>query len=253
MKYFCISDVHGFYEELKQALKEKGFNEKNPEHKLVLIGDAFDRGKEAKKLLNYLYKLKKNDKLIYLQGNHESLIYDCLFQLKEHVNISECHWSNKTIDTIEQLTGINKFDLVCGVYNYDKDIYPKMKKYFELTKDLPYYYELNDYILTHGFIPLSIDKDTGKYEYNYNWKNASVTDWEKALWLCGYDYKDLNKTGKKLVTGHWHCSYAWSRIKNISQFDADAIWDIYEDDKIVCIDRCTAFTNKVNVYVIEQN
>lgn len=252
MKYYCCSDIHGFYTELLEALKEKGFDENNPEHKLVIIGDAFDRGKEAKELLSYLLKLKKSNHLIYIQGNHESLMEDCLFQLKNKVNISECHWGNRTLDTIEQLTSVNKYDLVCGVYDYKKDIETKMKDYFELTKDLPYYYELNNYILTHGFIPLSVNQDTCKYEYNSNWRDTSVTDWEKALWLCGFDYRDFNQTGKKIIVGHWHCSYAWSQIELTSEFEEDAIWDIYEDDKIICIDRCTAFTSKVNVYVVEE-
>lgn len=91
MKYFCCSDTHGFYSQLLEALKEKGFDKNNTEHKLVIIGDAFDRGKEAKELLNYLLKLKKSGHLIYIQGNHESLMEDCLFQLKNKVNISECH------------------------------------------------------------------------------------------------------------------------------------------------------------------
>ena len=50
MKYYVVSDVHGFYTELQEALKEKGFFEDTVEHKLISCGDLFDRGREALKL-----------------------------------------------------------------------------------------------------------------------------------------------------------------------------------------------------------
>lgn len=51
--------------------------------------------------------------------------------------------------------------------------------------------------------------------------------------------------------GHWHCSYPWSELKGTNEFTENAIWDIYEDDKIICIDRCTAYTGKVNILVLD--
>lgn len=249
-KYFIVSDVHGFYNELREALKGKGFDINNSEHNLIICGDMFDRGQEAVKLLDFLVKMKKKNRIILIRGNHEDLMEDCLMQLAEGVNISHHHWSNGTLDTIAQLTDIDKYMLVAGCYSYNRDIKPKMKKYFNLVKDSLDYYELDNYIFTHGFIPLG-SEDT-RYKYDPDWRNATKEEWDSARWDCGFDLRRFNETGKKIVVGHWHCSYAWSQVKGTSEFREDAIWDIYEDDKIVCIDRCTAYTHKVNVMVVEK-
>ena len=58
MKYFVSSDIHGFYDEWILALKNKGFDIKNPNHKIIICGDIFDRGRQPKKLLISFYLTK---------------------------------------------------------------------------------------------------------------------------------------------------------------------------------------------------
>ena len=43
MKYFVVSDVHGFYTELKVALDKNGFDINDNNHKLIICGDLMDR------------------------------------------------------------------------------------------------------------------------------------------------------------------------------------------------------------------
>ena len=47
MKYFVSSDIHGFFDEWQNALTDKGFDLNNPEHKIILCGDLFDRGSQS--------------------------------------------------------------------------------------------------------------------------------------------------------------------------------------------------------------
>ena len=54
IKYFCVSDVHSFYNELINALNSKNFDINNNEHKLILCGDAFDRGDDTVKVFEFL-------------------------------------------------------------------------------------------------------------------------------------------------------------------------------------------------------
>lgn len=54
MKYFVVSDVHGFFKPMKAALNEAGFENGNPEHKLVVCGDLLDRGPQAKEMVAYM-------------------------------------------------------------------------------------------------------------------------------------------------------------------------------------------------------
>lgn len=46
MKFFVISDVHGYYDEMVQTLEAAGFDPNNEEHWLISCGDEIDRGSE---------------------------------------------------------------------------------------------------------------------------------------------------------------------------------------------------------------
>lgn len=249
-KYFITSDVHGFYSILKKELDKQGFDINNPEHILVIIGDAFDRGQEAKKLLNYLTKLKKLNKLIYIRGNHESCMEKLLTQLQKHKPISLYHLHNKTLDTLSQLTGISQFDLMCDYYNYEKDIIPKMKKYLKLTKDLPYYYEIGDYILTHGYIPINVKTMS-------QLKKVSKQAWESAMWFNGMQQWHLGQRikGKTIVVGHFHTSFGNYLYHNLGsgEFENDSVFSPFIDKQIIALDACTAWTSKINIVIMEVN
>ena len=48
MRYYVASDIHGFFGCFTKALEEKGYFSDRDEHKLIILGDLFDRGMEAK-------------------------------------------------------------------------------------------------------------------------------------------------------------------------------------------------------------
>ena len=63
MRYYVISDVHGYYTQMKSALEKAGFFSDTTPHKLVMLGDLFDRGHEAKqhKAKNFTQSAKITD------------------------------------------------------------------------------------------------------------------------------------------------------------------------------------------------
>ena len=245
--YFITSDIHSFYTIFHETLISKGFDVNNKNHILIICGDAFDRGSESRQLLNFIYKLHKQNRLIYIRGNHEDLLEDCLLQIEARVNISQHHWLNGTLDTISQISGINKHDIVCGVYNYKKDIESKFKKYFEIINNSLDYFELQNYIFVHGWIPHVRD-------YN-NLKKCSKQEWSCARWSNGMS--DWNSgwyyKNKTIVCGHWHTSYGNYRFHGIGsgEFTEDADFGIFKDEGIIALDASTAYTNKVNILVLD--
>ena len=54
---FAVSDIHGEYKALLEALEKAGFDENNPNHLLISIGDAFDRGDSSLSVYQYLKRL----------------------------------------------------------------------------------------------------------------------------------------------------------------------------------------------------
>ena len=79
MRYYVVSDIHGFYTELYKALAEKGFFTDTEPHKLIVCGDLLDRGKEAVKVQSFISDLMERDEVILIRGNHEDLTL-CLIQ-----------------------------------------------------------------------------------------------------------------------------------------------------------------------------
>lgn len=47
VRYYVISDVHGFYTPMTDTLKRAGYFDDPQPHKLIILGDLFDRGTEA--------------------------------------------------------------------------------------------------------------------------------------------------------------------------------------------------------------
>ena len=54
MRYYVVSDIHDYYTQMKSALEKAGFFSDTTPHKLIMLGDLFDRGHEAKQLQQFI-------------------------------------------------------------------------------------------------------------------------------------------------------------------------------------------------------
>ena len=258
-KFFVSSDIHSAYTPWINALKEAGFDEHNEDHKIVVCGDLFDRMDESEQVYDWVCYMLQHNRLIYVLGNHESLMTECI----ERGYPASHDWSNGTAKSIIDLAphAENFYDACAVVYDKVTPLFNKAVNYFE-TKN---------YIFVHGWIPV-ICKDNlpsyytrnRKFEFNPDWRNAHFSEWEQARWLNGMDMarKGFVEPEKTIVCGHWHCSYGHyidalkEAIANdtdlmVEEFGDTAIWEPYYGNGVIAIDRCTAYTGKVNVLVIE--
>lgn len=71
-----VSDVHGYYTQMKSALEKAGFFSDTTPHKLIMLGDLFDRGHEAKQLQQFILEQMEQDRIILIRGNHEDLFVE---------------------------------------------------------------------------------------------------------------------------------------------------------------------------------
>lgn len=258
MRYYVVADVHGFYTELVDALAEKGFFDDKGPRKLIVCGDLFDRGSEAKKLEAFICDLIEKDEVIVICGNHEDLAVELIDNITKWMTrdiISSHHWSNRTVDTLFQLSGL---DLV-EAYAYPEKLGTKMKKtpfYNQILPSMQDYYETKNYIFVHGWIPTDSLRLGGSYVYFYrdDWRSASKLEWENARWINGMlaARQGVIDPGKTIVCGHWHCSYGHAEIGGKgSQFGIDADFTPYYDKGIIAIDGCTVHSGVVNCIIIE--
>ena len=145
-KLFCISDVHGFYDEMRKALDDAGFDPNNEDHWLISCGDTTDRGRQPRQVMHYLMGLPRK---ILIRGNHEDLILDCLAREYPYGN----DWHNGTAQTIIDLApNANTFEEACMM------ICPKISKFVNGMVD---YFETKNYIFVHSFVLIQVFKLVG--------------------------------------------------------------------------------------------
>lgn len=226
------SDVHGFYDELMEALNKVNFN---PETDLFIsLGDAMDRGPQPREVIEFFNRLPNK---VLVAGNHEILMEDAI---RRKCFLSH-DFHNGTAKTAydfckKENAGLMSHAQILGELRDD----PEYQKYKSLLVN---YFETEGYIFCHSWV-------VG----GENWRQASQNKWNKVMWLNPLDLamKGLNKTGKTIIAGHWHCSTGWAMEAGIPEFGYGSCFEpYYYKDELIMIDACTAYTHKVNILVLE--
>lgn len=165
------------------------------------------------------------------------------------------HYSNGTAQTVRDLTGstITKMSMYPGataarIRHSDlfKIILPAMKDY----------YETQNYIFVHGWIPSIVNRinRADSYYYNPEWRNANDADWASARWYNGMlaAHQGVIEPDKTIVCGHWNSSFGHSAYEGKgSEYGNDADFSPYFGKGIIALDACTAYSGQVNCIVIE--
>lgn len=247
MRYYVVADVHGFYTPLMDALKSAGYFTDPQPHKLIILGDLFDRGTEAVALQKYILELMQEDGVILIRGNHEDLF--CKMVTEDRGIAYSHHVSNGTFDTALQLTGYDP--VMAGLKNYDfADAAKATPFYREIIPAMLDYYETPHYVFVHGWVP-GIFSRRG-YNYFSDWRECPGAEWEAARWFNGMACISSTAEEKTIVCGHWHASYGHSVLEEKgSEFGPDADFTPYIAPGIIALDACTAVSGFINCIVIE--
>lgn len=266
-KYFIITDVHSFYDEMITALNKAGFDKNNPDHILISCGDLFDRGKKPRECLDFVMSIPKSRR-IFIKGNHED-------NLQRLLHGAPPEWADKhngTLNTILLLGNKTKpkTEWEDAIKNCNNN--KKLQKYLGECRN---YYETDNYLFVHGWYPyipydwfLGEENNSGAYDVHF-YRTASVFAWKKARWDCGFhewasQLYDHEKYGvpmldKTVVCGHWHVSYAHSRFHNLGQEWANkgqkinkaCHFEPFYDEGIIGLDACTIYSGFCNCIVLE--
>lgn len=261
MKYYVVSDIHGFYTELITALENAGFFSETKPHKLIVCGDLLDRGEEANQLIEFMLKLMEEDKLIYILGNHEELFDQCLYDISKGgvydiYNMQSHHYHNGTWQSMLQISGMSAAD-ACKAPG---ELVRSVKRSDFYRKLLPVcidYFETKNYIFTHGWIPCFSNglRNFMQYKYDPDWRKAGRDAWYQARWYngmniaCKHHVKEPNKT---IVCGHYHTSFGHAYIDHRGkEYGDDADFSTFYADGIIALDAATVLSHTVNCIVIE--
>lgn len=234
-KIFAISDIHGHATLMKEALDNAGFDKNNEEHFLVVLGDLFDRGSENRAVWEYLRGVKNK---VITRGNHEDILERSLVSGV----VNELQFVNGTASTLLEFfrnySGGKYLNALSGV---ECDLRDRLIRHINATWD---YFETENYIFTHGFLPVSDEGSLDAYEY------ANGEEWHRARWdRWPYRYGKFGiPKDKTLVVGHTPTGYYAAQFEE-GRSTSDC--SIFYGDKLIAIDGATVNSGRVNVLVVE--
>ena len=251
MKLFVVSDVHGFYTEMKKALDEAGFDPNNKDHLFISCGDLLDRGEESVKCLEYVNSLPRR---VLIKGNHEDL-RDTALARKECL-MHDYH--NGTVKTIDDLAEdyakkngkkISSFEDIFNFAVCNQD-------YQDYKNSLVDYKVISRYVFVHAWYPRGWNFDGIGNILDYHLIPEKAKAWDKARWDNPFvKAPNAPKTGYTIVHGHFCNSYGWAQIygeHNSSYCYSNGVtYDIIEHDGLIGLDTCTVLTKRVNCLVLE--
>lgn len=207
MRYIFISDVHGMYYKMLNALDDVKFDK--TKDTLVCLGDIFDRGPHSKEILEFIMDLPHK---ILVWGNHDRRLWKLI--VKGYAPYSN-DWHNGVQLTLDSFCGdINQAPCNGIKAMQDKIIQLKTDDRLKNTYNLLLEYfdscvwgvEFSDLIGVHAWVPNIIQEYWFDfYQYSDNWRDADDGQWELAIWhnpLEMLSKKEHMQIGKKLIVGH---------------------------------------------------
>ena len=256
---FCLSDVHSFYKEMIESLDRFGYDINNPDHILIHCGDLLDRGPQPLECLKFVNSIPKNNKIL-IRGNHEDLLENIFSR-------GYFCWHDIHNGTVETVYNISNMDI-------SKDIFidylaikqcsknQELIKYYESLVD---YFEINNYIFVHGWIPINT-----KYKIHIDYKSRNNGEWKYGDWASARWFNGMEKwsqgeilDGKTIVCGHWDTAWGHHNLHNLgleigeeyyeNEVDTNRVvhFEPFIDEGIVALDACTVYSGLVNCYKIE--
>jgi UDP-2,3-diacylglucosamine pyrophosphatase LpxH len=251
MKNFVVSDIHDHYDLLTESLNRNGFDINNEDHRLIVCGDAFYSGPQPGELFVFLRELSEKGRLIFIYGNHDIELLDNL-RVKRFTRPANRRCAALIVRYLTQKTELSDDELVSECENLG---------FTRFLSEVPvWYYENEDYVFTHGFIP------TEKKAYRPDWRNATEREWRTAARSDAMTLSmryGISEPNKKIVCGHYSAARCYL-MKNATPSD----WDnkIYKDvscvpaegfkpffgDTFIAIDQSVKKTGFMNCITLEE-
>ena len=174
MKIFAIGDIHGMKNEIMSLIKKLPLF---PEDLVIFLGDYIDRGYDSKGTIDFLlFFKKKHPNVIFLKGNHEDMLLSYINR-EFNENIYFFNGGEKTLKS---------YNIPSTEYPYAKQYIPE--EHLNFLRNLPLYYEKNEYLFVHAGLRAGIPLD--------------MQNPEDLLWIREEFIYSEEDFGKIVIFGH---------------------------------------------------
>lgn len=175
---FVIGDIHGGLKALQQLLQKIN---RQPEDRLIFIGDYVDGWSESAATITYLMELEAQTECIFIKGNHDIWCEEWLETGVAHPTW-QMHGGKSTLKSYEALSDSER------------------ARHLHFFKNMQHYYtdELNRLFIHAGFSSMHGPAQE-HYSSNFKWDR---TLWEMALTMDRRIKKDSKLFPKRLLLFH---------------------------------------------------
>ena len=169
MNQYIIPDLHGCADTLRYVVER--LIKPGVDDPVYFLGDFINKGPDSRGVIDYVMSMENRGQHVrYVRGNHEQLLLDALED------------TDKTGDFISK-----GGDATLNSFNVD-NIIDIPSKYINFIKRLPYYIEIEDFIIVHA--GLNFEKDD------------PFEDKKAMLNIRDYPVISSKIAGKKIIHGH---------------------------------------------------
>ena len=144
IELFIVGDIHGLYEDMEKLLEKEGFfieNEcifnKNPNKKILFVGDLIDRGYDSLKILEVIKNSILHQDHYMVLGNHEQKLINTYRKFKNNEPAHIFQSSEAVTRTFHEFLKLSK---------------DKQEEYIKFLEKQPHYYIHNDKLIVHANI-----------------------------------------------------------------------------------------------------
>lgn len=219
MATYVMSDIHGQYKAYIRMLKQIGFNNFNSKDKLIIAGDAIDRGPGGIAILNHV--LDNQDKITMLMGNHELMMLDALNRGinsdAEYLWYSNGGLATHEVYTTQSVERQHKLKIFLESLQYTLEVQANNRKY----------------VIAHGRpLQAKIDgRKAVKGPMDHSWIQGMSPN-EQIVW--GIMHPSYSIPNKTIVFGH-RCT---------KKYHSTSPWSIFHADSCIGIDCGCAYRHR---------
>jgi len=169
IRRFVIPDIHGCARTFLRLIQD--VIRLRPTDHMYILGDMIDRGPRSKEVIDTILRLKSAGFAVYpVRGNHEEMLLNACNDLSGF-----------------RLWMLNGGHATLASFNVE-DPAELPRQYREYFQKLPYYIELNDFVLLHGNLNFRIQDP--------------LSDTEAMVWLRSSEVQKERIGGRRVIGGH---------------------------------------------------
>jgi len=199
-----VGDIHGCLDELKELVSI--FSPRDGDV-VISVGDVIGKGYDPAGCIDYLESINA----VVVLGNHE-------YWYLKYFPFDEDSIQRACLDNTKKF---KKHILLFKSYN--------LEKYYDWMKNLPLFYESDDFIVLHGGFDPRISLEENTADTITSIRKLLSDNGEKVPWF------DLYKGEKHIFFGHW------------------AKMGFYHSKKVTCLDTGCVYGKKLTGYIVEED